>query len=133
MAQVFNDSIQIHQITAIFLPTKQYSDIVTRRMGILESSKTVFEYIKEKNFLTASTGRELKIEPIPHLAGAGAGATDRMVMAEFEVKNFKFPFPIPYTFLPPDQVGREVNLYSEYKMGDIHNRWPLSMIYVDEI
>jgi hypothetical protein len=133
MGKIFTDSIQVHNPGSVFIPTAQFVDIATRRMGILETSITVLQYIKEKNLYTVQTGQELEIKAIPHLAGAGAGPSDRMVILENKAENQKLPFPIPYNFLAPVQFLRDIHLGAEYKFGPYHNRHPVSMLYVDEI
>lgn len=134
MAQIFTDSLQMHQANSVFIPTAQYADIATRRMGILETTITVLDYIKRSNLFTATTGQELNIMGIPHLKNAGAGGVvDRMVILQNDADYQKLPFPIPYRFLPPVPMGLQTNLFAEYKFGPYHNRWPASALYIDEI
>jgi len=135
MTKVWDDSIQAHLPGEIYMPTKQFGDIATRRMGsgYNETQTTVLDYIKKKNLYTIQTNQELKVLSIPHLSGAGAGGTDRMFMLDPNPKYQKMPFPIPYRFLPPQEVNTSIILTAEYKFGPWHNRWPLSAIYVDEI
>lgn len=131
ISQVFTTTKEIHLPDTIFIPTAQFADIAGRR--ITDTNMTVLEFIKKNNIYTATTGKELSIQSLPHLTAAGAGATDRMVAIEMKPRNHKLPFPIPFTLLAPQEVGYDVHLLAEYKFGSYHNRYPLSMLYMDEI
>ena len=94
---------------------------------------TVLEFIKANNIYTAITGAALTIKSIRYLEGAGAGDTNRMVVAQVNAENVTLPFPLPFDLLDPQERGFDVELYAEYKFGSFHMRYPQSMIYVDGI
>jgi hypothetical protein len=128
---IWSGTRENHTPGMIALPSAQYAQLATKRL--LDQNLTVLQFVKENNLYSSVTGQPLQIIPIPHLDGAGAGGTQRMVVWEHDAKNFKMPFPIPHTLLAPQLVGYKINLLAEYKFGSFHVRYPASMIYMDEI
>lgn len=131
ISSVWNGTKQIHLPDTVYLPGSQLAYIAATR--IPEINMTVLEFIKANNIYTALTGQPLNVKSIRYLDGSGAGATDRMVVAETKAENVTLPFPLPFDLLDPQERGFDVELYAEYKFGSFHMRYPASMIYVDGI
>ena len=131
ISAVWNGTKQVHLPDTVYLPGTQLAFIAAFR--IPEINMTVLEFIKANNIYTALTGQELTIKSVRYLDGAGAGGTDRMVVAETNAENVTLPFPLPFDLLEPQERGFDVELYAEYKFGSFHMRYPASMIYVDGI
>ena len=132
IATVWDNSKFVHLPDTVFLPGAQFALISSLRMSDA-SDKSVMEYLTTNNIYTARTGRPLKFVPIRYLDQAGAGGTDRMVVAQVDRDNYEVPFPLPFELLEPQEHGFDVNLYSEYKFGSLHLPYPLHMSYSDGI
>lgn len=131
IGKVWSDTRQIHLPETIFIPSFQYQLLASTRMP--DINVTALDFVQKKNLFSSLRGTDLTIKPIPYLQGAGAGDTDRMVVSEQNPRNHKLPFPIPFQLYPPVQKDFGIKLIVEYRFGSYHNRYPKSMLYVDEI
>ena len=129
---VWVNSKEIHLPDTVYLPGTQLGLIASTAKGD-ETDTTILEFLKKNNVYTSLTGQELTFKSIRYLEGAGAGDTDRFVVADTDPENTKLPFPIPFDLLEPQEHGYDVELYAEYKFGSFHLRYPKSMLYQDGI
>lgn len=132
ITDVWADSNEIHVPGMMRIPSAQFGDIAGRRIA-QGNDLTVLEYIKRNNVYTAKTGRELDINSLPYLKGAGVAGVDRMMVYTLDPRIHKMPFPIPFTTLQPQLEGMKIKFFAEYKFGGCHWRWPGSAVYVDGI
>jgi hypothetical protein len=129
---VWANSKEVHLPDTVFIPTSQYGYLSSQRMSTA-AERSVMKYIKENNVYTSLTGQPLNILSMRYLDGAGAGGTDRMIVAEMDPNNFFMPFPIPFDLLDPQEIGFNVDLLAEYKFGSFHIKYPGAMSYNDGI
>lgn len=119
------------------LPLGQLAQIAGQRMGGASGATgenvTVLAYIQKNNLYTQLTGQDLQIVGLRHLTGAGAGATNRMILSEFKDDNYYMPFSIPFNMLAPQDAQYATNLFAEYKFGSFHKPYPTSSQFIDGI
>lgn len=132
IADVWTDSNEIHLPGVVRIPSAQFADIAGRRIA-QGNDETVLSYIRKKNIYTEKTGRELDIDSLPYLKGAGVAGVDRMMVYTVDQRIHKMPFPIDFTMLQPQLEGFKIVSYAEYKFSGVHWRWEGSGIYVDGI
>jgi hypothetical protein len=134
---VYTASNTVHLPDTVWMPpTKMAMLMAPMTIGGAEGTSiytNALEYIKKNNFYTANTGKELNIKPLRYLAGAGVANVDRMIVGEWNARNFVMPFPLPYQLAQPVPVPLGVEMFAEYIFGSFNVRYPMCMAYVDGI
>lgn len=119
------------------LPAAQMVQIASQRMGgaagATGENVTVLAYLQKNNLFTQLTGQDLQIVTLRHLAGAGSGGTNRMILSEWKEENYYMPFSIPFNMLAPQDAQFATNLFAEYKFGSFHKPYPTSAQFIDGI
>lgn len=119
----------------ILLPPVQYGAISTAVIGAA-GSMSILAYIKKFSVTMAKAGKELDIQPVKWLAGAGVGGTigtpgiDRMVVYTQREEFVRFPY-VPMQRMPTEFRG--INHITEYygKMGVVEVVYPQTISYWD--
>lgn len=111
--------------THILLPLTQYGQLMSYR--IPNTSDTLISYLERVLNVT--------FEPILQLAGAGAGATDRMMVYTRNEQFVKFHLPMPYTLNAPimSHGGLRFEAAGLVRTAGTEIRIPLSHLYVDGV
>lgn len=119
--------------TTIVLPPTQFNLIATTALSSTYPNKTILEWLREKNLATVQYGRQIEFVPGYGLTGAGAGATDRMVVYTKDPEKLVMHTPLPLRFLAPQLIGLAVEVPGEYKYSGVEIRYPKSAYYADGI
>lgn len=128
---VWSGSLTVELADTILLPLAQYALLFTKRLG--DTTMNVHEYIVRNNIYTAQTGKPLTIRALRQLAGAGTGASDRMVAYRKSPEVLKMHIPMPLKFLAPQQVVFEFLVPGMFRLGGVDVRRPGAMRYYDDI
>ena len=129
LADVFVDSLQVERADTLLLPTAQWSYIASTPRSD-NSDMTILQYIVANSpYLTS----EADVIPVSELAGAGAGATDRMMAYTKDVEKVVFHIPMPLRFTEPQRKGRGFEVPGEFKLSGVEFRYPGSARYADGI
>lgn len=115
----------------VLLPLTQYASLFTTRLG--DTTVNVMEYIRKNNIFTAQTGRDLDIRAMRQLAGAGATATDRMVIYRKDPTVLKMHIPMALRFLAPQQEVFTFIVPGMFRIGGLDIRRPGAVRYFDAI
>lgn len=110
----------------ILFPLAQWGDISTRRMG--DGSDTTI-----LKFFLANNPYIKMAAPWHALAGAGSGATDRMVCYRRDPDALQLIIPQEFEQFPPQTKGLEVVTPCHARCGGVVVYYPLSMSYGDGI
>jgi len=134
ITRIYENSRGVFVPTHVYLPLSQYDLILAMKAGTRANDETVYNYLRTQT-LPARTHGEFMIEPLRYLAGAGAGSTDRMMMATKEDSYFMMAMPIPFRLLSASGVmdGYNQKLYSEYKFSGVKVVYPTAFDYADGI
>ncbi|RKZ95808.1 MAG: hypothetical protein DRQ46_07920 [Gammaproteobacteria bacterium] len=129
LADVFVDSLQVERADTLLLPTAQWSYIASTPRSD-NSDMTILQYIVANSPYLNS---ESDVIPVSELAGAGAGATDRMMAYTKDVEKVVFHIPMPLRFTEPQRKGRGFEVPGEFKLSGVEFRYPGSARYADGI
>jgi hypothetical protein len=117
----------------LLLPTAQYSNLVTRKVGST-GDKSILTYILENN-IGKQQGHQLIIDPLPMLAGAGAGnpATDRMVAYCNSLDAVRIDETVPLRRLATETQNMMFKTPFVGQMSEVQFLTPESVAYADGI
>lgn len=110
----------------LILPTEQFTDISSRRMGDGDSTTIL------KHFL-ASSPYIKNVASWHHLASAGAGGTDRMVCYRRDRANLEMIIGQEFETFPPQTKNLAIEVPCHARTGGVVVRYPLSISYGDGI
>jgi hypothetical protein len=116
----------------LYLPTVQFADVGTRKLSV-DANKSVWEYVEVNNVFTRMTGNKVQLSSVIELAGAGAGDTDRMLLAVNDKKVMEMGTPIMPRALTSQNVGFGVNVPVEYKVSGLNIKRPTLCAYTDGV
>ena len=133
IARVFTTTRTLHVPGRVLLPPAQFALLAAKKAAEEDGNKSAAEYVATNNIYTTKRGGKLEIMDLRYLEGAGAGSTDRMIVYEFEKRNYWMPMSVPFQMLEPQQNGFGVDMLAEYVFGSFHAKRPLAMQYVDGI
>ncbi|MDD2775501.1 MAG: DUF2184 domain-containing protein [Gallionella sp.] len=74
----------------LLLPPVNYSYLVSTIVSTA-GNMSILRFLRENNLLTTSTGRQLDIQPVKWLTGAGVGGTNRMVAYTQDKDRVRYP------------------------------------------
>ena len=133
--KVMTDSKYIFKPGMVYLPPEQFARLATTSMALGTGAvmMTALEFVKKNNAYTAMTGNELTIKQIRYLKGAGAGATNRMVVQDVSAEYQYMPFPLAYTMGQPVPTALGADFYAEQKFGTYSILQKGTTLYVDGI
>jgi len=93
---------------------------------------SILRFLRENNASEAISGKPLNIQPLKWAIGAGAGATNRMVVYERDAKFIRYPMvPRQRTPLELRSIFQAVTYYA--KLGFVEWRYPETASYWDGI
>lgn len=119
-------SLGVERPNTIILPDAQHADISTRPRSTV-SDTTILEFIlKAYPNITA-------IEPWYRLAGAGSGASDRMIMYERSDDKLMQDITQEFTQLPTQEQGLEFVIHAVAQTAGTAIPYPLAIDYSDDI
>jgi len=129
MGDIFVDTLQVERPSTLLLPTSQWNYIAgTPRSE--NSDTTILQWlITNSPYLSSAAD----IVPISELAGAGSGATDRMMAYDKDMDKVVMHVPMPLRFTEPQRKGRGFEVPGEFKLGGVEFRYPGSARYADGI
>lgn len=133
LLKLFNNAIlqvyvtqtnSIFRPTQILLPLNQHGRLMTFR--IPNTSETLISYLERV--------LNIKFEPLLHLAGAGAGGVDRMVVYTRDPKFVKGHMPMPFNLQAP-ATANNVKFISAglVRIAGTEIRIPKQHLYVDGV
>lgn len=129
MGDIFVDTLQVERPDTLLLPTAQWNYIAgTPRSD--NSDTTILQWLVANSPYLSSME---SVVPVTELAGAGAGATDRMMAYDKDIDKVVMHIPMPLRFTEPQRKGRGFEVPGEFKMGGIEFRYPGSARYADGI
>lgn len=129
LGAIFTDTLQVEKPDTLALPTSQWSFIASTPRSD-NSDTTILQYVVANSpYLNSADD----IIPLSELAGAGAGATDRMVAYEKNLDKLVFHIPMPLKFTEPQRKGRGFEVPGEFKLSGVEIRFPGSVRYADGI
>jgi hypothetical protein len=115
----------------VLLPYSQYTYIATAQVGTY-NDKTILTFLEENN-ITKANGGELVIGAVPFCAGAGVGATDRMVAY---VHNERFLAmrelqPLTRTMTQPNVDAKAYDSVYMANIGQVKFFYTATIAYAD--
>lgn len=129
MGDIFVDTLQVERPDTLLLPTAQWNYIAgTPRSD--NSDTTILAWLVANSPYLSSND---DVIPTPELAGAGAGATDRMMAYTKDMDKVVFHIPMPLRMTEPQRKGRGFEVPGEFKLGGVEFRYPGSARYADGI
>ena len=128
-AQVFEVTKQVERADTLLLPTAQWSYIASTPRSD-NSDTTILQYIVQNSpYITSADD----IKALPELNGAGAGATDRMMVYTKDIDKVVFHIPMPFRIEQPVRKTLGWEVPAVYKLSGVEFRFPLSAAYADGI
>ena len=98
------------------------------------TTTTLLSYIREQNYLTQTTGRQLQIQTIFGLEDAGESNSGRMIMYRQNPEVLSFLQPMELTFLEPMKKNHLIyEVPAIYRLGPFNIKQPLEVRYLDYI
>ena len=128
-AQVFETTNEVEKPDTLLLPTAQWSYIASTPRSD-NSDTTILQYVVQ-NSPYISTVADIK--SLPELKGAGAAATDRMMVYTKDIDKVVFHIPMPYKIEQPVRKTLGWEVPAVYKLSGVEFRYPLSASYSDGI
>lgn len=128
-AQVFEVTKQVEKPDTLLLPTAQWSYIASTPRSE-NSDTTILQYVVQNSPYINSAD---DIKALPELVGAGAGATDRMMVYTKDIDKVVFHIPMPYRIEQPVRKTLGWEVPAVYKLSGVEFRFPLSAAYADGI
>lgn len=131
---VWTASKTIHLPDTVFLPPAKFAMLTAAYVigtGSVGVAVSALEYLRNNNIYTAQTGKPLNIKSLRYLTGAGVDSVDRVIIMEWNPRNFVFPFPLAYQLAQPVPIALGVDMFAEYIFGSFNVRFPASMSYMD--
>jgi hypothetical protein len=128
---IYTGSQTVEMADTVLLPIPKLLYIAQKRIDNT-SQTTILEFLQQKNTYTLTTGRPLTIRGLLELTGAGAGATDRMVLYRRDPGVLSFYLPMPHRFMPAWQNGPlNFLIPGIFRVGGVEIRRPASVRYQD--
>ena len=118
----------------VYLPIEQHNLITSTRLTD-SPNLTAWEWAKKNNQFTNMTNKELELEMVAELKGAGVGSgVDRMIVGMKSREIMEFAQPISPRVLEVIPQGFSFQVPLEFKIGPSLNvKRPIGLRYVDNI
>lgn len=110
----------------MLLPIEQFNIINDTPIGD-NADKTILNYFLTNNRFINT------IEWVTELAGAGASATDRMMVYSRDEEHITLEIPQPFEQFPPQQRAMEFEIMTHEETGGVIIYYPQSVAYGDGI
>ena len=128
-AQVFEVTKQVESADTLLLPTAQWSYIANTPRSV-DSDTTILMYLVQNSTYISSVD---DVKSLPELIGAGAAATDRMMVYTKDIDKVVFHIPMPFRIEQPVRKTLGYEVPAVYKLSGVEFRFPLSAAYADGI
>ena len=128
-AQVFEVTKEVEKADTLLLPTTQWSYIASTPRSD-NSDTTILQYLVQNSPYINSAD---DIKSLPELEGAGAAATDRMMVYTKDIDKVVFHIPMPFRIEQPVRKTLGWEVPAVYKLSGVEFRFPLSAAYGDGI
>lgn len=122
--RIVSTSKGVERANTIILPEEQF-ELIANLPRSTQSDTTVLEFLLK--------GSIQAIEPWYRLEGAGAGATDRMIIYDRSPDKITQDINQEFTQLPTQEVGFEFVVHAFAQTAGTAIYYPLSMDYTDDI
>ncbi len=126
----------IHLPNTIFLPPAMFSLLTTAFVigaGSTGVAVSALEYVLKNNIYTSNTRKELNIRTLRYLENASPNGGNRAIVMDWNDRNFVMPFPLAYQLSQPVPIPLGVDMFAEYIFGSFNVRYPMAMLYADEL
>ncbi len=135
LSQIYVNTKQVFIPDTVYLPPRQLALIAGLKAGTNANDYSVLRYIKENNFYTQTTGKELNVEAIRYLENAGTAPanSNRMRVVTKDPDVYYMAMPLPLQMVAPQYAGLGVKLFAEYRFSNVALKYPTSQINVDGI
>ena len=127
--QVFETTKEVEKPDTLILPTAQWSFIASTPRSD-NSDTTILSYVVQNSPYIKSAD---DIKSLSELKGAGAAATDRMMVYTKDIDKVVFHIPMPFRIEQPVRKTIGWKVPAVYKLSGVEFRFPLSAAYADGI
>ncbi|WP_158810458.1 DUF2184 domain-containing protein [Beijerinckia sp. L45] len=117
--------------TDLRLPPMQFG-LLAAQIVSSAGSVSILQFLRINSISLSINGRELNIQPLKWLTGAGAGGADRMFAYTNDKKYLRFPLvPLQKTPLEYRSLYQMTTYYG--RLGQVEFRYPETLAYADGI
>lgn len=113
---------EVEKPDTLLLPTEQYTDISTRRMGDGDSTTILDHFLKSSPYIK-------NVASWHHLAGAGAGPTDMMICYKRDRTCLEMIIGQEFETFPPQTKNLAIEVPCHARTGGVVVRYPLGISY----
>lgn len=117
---------EVEKPDTLLLPTEQFTDISSRRMGDGDST-TILNHFKQSNPYIKNVGSWYQ------LTGAGTGGSDRMIAYRRDPMNLEMVIAQEAETFPPQMKNLALEIAMHARTAGVVVRYPLSISYGDGI
>jgi hypothetical protein len=110
----------------LLLPVAQYAYIASTPLQSGSDTTILQFFLRNSPYIKA-------VEPWEKLAGAGSGATDRMMAYRRDPDALMLVIPQEFEQFPPDQEGLNSVIACHARIAGVQCFYPLSVIYADGV
>lgn len=131
LMNIFNGTNTVEIANRLLLPWSKYM-VLAQTVMSTQDSRTVLNFIRENNVLTAMTGERLDIRGMRELDTIGVSGGARMIAYRYSDEVLKMHIPMPFRFLDQHQSGplRYV-VPAVWRLGGLDIRLPRAVVYMD--
>ncbi len=113
------------------LPPAQYSYLASTLVSSAGNT-SILTFLKQNSIALNINGRELDIQPVKWLAGAGANSTDRMMVYTNDLQYVRFPM-VPIRRETAYYQGIRFTAPYVWAYGEVEFVYPETLRYADGI
>lgn len=117
--------------SSLLLPPAQFSYIASQKVSSA-GNVSILKFLKENSICLQVNGKELDIQPVKWLAGAGVGPSDRMVVYTNEEDRVRFPM-VPIRRETAYYQGIRFTAPYLWAFGEVEIVYPETIRYADGI
>lgn len=130
---IFNGTNTVEIANRLLLPWSKWA-LLSQTVMSTQDSRTVLNFIRENNVLTAMTGERLDIRGVRELDTIGVSGQPRMIAYRYSDEVLKMHVPMPFRFLQTHQSGplRYV-VPAVWRLGGLDIRLPRAVVYMDGV
>lgn len=133
LLNVFNNTNTVELPNRLLLPWSKYL-LISQMVMSTQDSRTVLDFIRQNNVLTAKNGETLDIRGVRELDTAGESGTARMIAYRYSPEVLKLHMPMPFRFLQTHQAGPlRYEVPGVYRIGGLDIRLPRAVVYMDGV
>lgn len=117
--------------SSLLLPPAQFSYIASQKVSSA-GNVSILKFLKENSICLQVNGKELDIQPVKWLTGAGVGPSDRMVVYTNEEDRVRFPM-VPIRRETAYYQGIRFTAPYLWAFGEVEIVYPETIRYADGI